>query len=211
MKAVIISGGDCPSYNLLKEELQNCKLLIAADKGIEMLLKHNISPNLVVGDFDSIDKKIFKKLDKENFNVEKFPPEKDYTDTLIAVNRAINFGVDEIVLLGCTGNRLDHVIGNVGILYKCLQLNIRCTIKDNNSNIELVNKPTVIKSRHFPYISLLSYGKEVKKLTIKGAKYPLHEYDLKLGDSIGISNEFKKDEIKIEFDDGLLLIIQSKD
>lgn len=211
MKAIVLSGGNPPSYDLIKEEMRDCNILISADSGANILYKYGIKPNVMLGDFDSIDKKILKYYENENVTIEKFPAEKDFTDSYGALEKAVELGAKEIGFLGCTGSRIDHMLGNIGLLLTCLQLGVKCYIRDENNLIRLVDKPITIEKGGYTYFSLIGYGGGGKSITIKGAKYPLKDYNLKLGESLGVSNEIVEDKATISFKEGLLLVIQSKD
>lgn len=211
MKALIVSGGKAPSIKLLKDELIKCNLIICADKGAECLIRYGIYPDILLGDFDSINEDILNNLKNKNVNIVKFCSEKDFTDTEAAVEKAIESGADQIVLLGCTGSRLDHVLGNIGMLLKCLNLGVKATIKDENNEIFLIDKPTKIYGKKGDVFSLLAYSCDVENLTIIGAKYPLKNYNLKIGSAIGVSNEFIEEEVILNFTKGTLLVAFSKD
>lgn len=212
MKAVIFSGGQIPSIDIVREELQDTDFIMCADKGAEILYKYGIEPDEIIGDFDSIDKSIFQSFQNKNISIKKFPPEKDATDTFIALEEVLKRKVDEVVLLGATGTRIDHVLGNIGLLVECLKYKVKCYIRDDHNIIFLTDKKITLTYKGYKYFSLLSYGEKVRELTIKGGKYPLNNYELQLGESLAVSNEFSMDKsVDIDFKSGLLLIVQSRD
>lgn len=211
MKIVIVSGGNSPSYTLIKKELRESKYLIAADSGANALFKYDIFPDYIIGDLDSIKTVALNYYKNRNVSIIEYPPEKDYTDTEIAVNKAIELGATEIVLLGCTGSRVDHLFGNIGMLLKCLKLGVACFIKDDNNTIFLTEKSIKIRGNLGKTFSVIPYSEEIKDLTIIGAKYPLENYKLKIGSALGISNVFDEEEIKVEFKSGRLIIIYPTD
>jgi thiamine pyrophosphokinase len=211
MKALIVSGGQRPSRELIEKELADSDVVICADSGANCLYEYKIMPHILVGDFDSIDKKVFSFFETSHCKVERFPKEKDYTDTELAMCRAIEYGADEICFLGCTGSRIDHMMGNIGLLLKALNVKVNAKLKDDNNTLILTDKPLCIKGNKGMNFSLIAYGDNVSEVTIEGAKYPLHKYNLKLGEPIGISNEFLEEEVEITFTKGLLLIIYSVD
>ncbi|WP_027623417.1 thiamine diphosphokinase [Clostridium lundense] len=211
MKALVLSGGNPPPYDLIKEEIRKCNILISADSGANILYEYRIKPNVMLGDFDSIDEKILKYYENENVTIEKFPAEKDFTDSYGALEKAVELGAKEIGFLGCTGSRIDHMLGNIGLLLTCLELGVKCYIRDENNLIRLVDEPITIEKEGYTYFSLIGYGGGVKGITITGAKYPLKDYNLRLGESLGVSNEILEDSATIDFREGLLLVIQSKD
>ncbi len=212
MKIVIVSGGTAPSYELIEKELEHSSFLICADSGGDCLYKYNIVPNYLMGDFDSINKdalEFFKK--SPQCNIESYPTDKDFTDTELVINKALDLRGTEIVLLGCTGTRIDHLMGNIGMLLKCLNLHVKAYVKDDYNSIEIIDKPIKIKGTKGKIFSLQAYGDKVENLNIKGAKYELHNYFLSIGDPRTISNEFLDVEVEISFNSGNLLVIYSKD
>lgn len=211
MKAIIIAGGAPPSLELLNEELKDSAIIICADSGANCLLNYNIIPQYLLGDFDSIDKEVFNYFSKSNCHIESYPKDKDYTDTELALLKAKEIGANTIAFLGCSGSRLDHTLGNLGLLLKCLISNIKSYIRDNNNYVELINNPVTISGMPEEKFSLLAYNSPVKNLTIEGAKFPLKNYDLQVGDSLTVSNEFKNSEVKITFSEGVLMLLKSKD
>lgn len=212
MKIVIVSGGTPPSYDLIKRELEDSTFLICADSGGDCLYKYNIVPDYMMGDFDSINREalIFFKNEEKCF-VETYPQDKDFTDTELVLNKAVELGGTEIVFLGCTGTRLDHLMGNIGMLLRCLNMNIKASIKDDYNHIYITDKSVKIKGKKGETFSLQAYSEVVQSVNIRGAKYKLHNYNLRLGDPRTISNQFLDSEVEIEFKNGVLLIFYSRD
>lgn len=211
MKVLIVSGGTTPSIELISKEIKDVSLIIAVDRGGNCLYKYNIIPKYVVGDFDSIDKEVLMFFKSKNCIVEKYPSHKDFTDTEIALNKALELKADEIVFMGCTGSRLDHVLANLGMLLKCSNLNVKAYIKDKNNTIELLNSSKLIKGYPGQTFSLHAYCGCVKNLSIIGAKYELNNYDLCMGDGRTVSNEFLDGAVSIMFQHGKLLLMKSTD
>lgn len=211
MKCIILAGGTPPSLELLKEEMEESAFIICADSGADCLFNYKIIPKYLLGDFDSINSDAFNFLLSSNCIIERYPVAKDCTDSELALLKAKELGADEIVFLGCTGTRLDHTLGNFGLLVKCINSNIKGCIRDANNYIELLNSPIIISGKPKEKFSLLAYTSTIKDLTIYGAGYPLNNYELSIGDSLTVSNEFKDSEVKITFSSGYLLLLRSKD
>ncbi|MGH4119980.1 thiamine diphosphokinase [Clostridium sp.] len=211
MKIIIVSGGIPPSRELLTKENTEGTFIIAVDSGANCLYDYKIFPDLLIGDFDSISKKVLEYFKKSKCIIDTYPTEKDFTDTEIAVRKAISMKPSEIVLLGCTGSRVDHLLGNLGMLKKCLKNSVSAHIVDKNNDIRLSNTATTLNGTVGQIFSVQAYGDEVIGLTIDGAKYPLNNYNLKNGESITISNEFVSPNVKLNFKSGTLMIILSCD
>lgn len=215
MNTLIISGGNI-DLDFLKDYLINNKnqTIIAVDKGLEALYKLKIVPNHIVGDLDSVDAKILEDYaNNPNIEIHKYVPEKDYTDTDIALNLAIQLHSSSITIIGAIGTRIDHTLANIHILTSALESNIPCQIINVNNKIYLIDKQiTLEKSKTYgKYISLIPLTSSVQGLTLNGFKYPLEDYTLTIGKSLGISNEIIQDYATIDLKDGILIVIESKD
>lgn len=214
IKTLIVSGGNVDK-ELFEEILTNNKFdnIIASDKGLEALDDLNVEPNYIIGDFDSINKEILSKyIENKKIIIKKLNPEKDYTDTHMALKLAIELKSKAITILGGIGTRIDHMLANIHILKEALDESIECKIIDNKNEIQLINKKTVLKEdKKYKYISLIPLTTEVKGVTLKGFKYQLLDANLRIGHSIGVSNEQIEENATIDMQDGILILIKSKD
>lgn len=212
MKVMIVSGGNPPSKELVMKYINKVNFVIAADKGGEYLLKFHIIPDLLIGDFDSMSKEVLDKLEEKVKEVKKFPPEKDYTDTEIAIMEAVKRGGEKIYLLGGTGTRIDHTLGNIGLLLSYKKKGIDLLLLDNNNKVYLAKNKMQIKGKQGENISFHALSDNVKNFRILGAKYNiLQGRDISLLDPVAICNEFLDTPINIEYDEGEILILHSVD
>ncbi|MBW6409783.1 thiamine diphosphokinase [Clostridium weizhouense] len=211
MRVIIVSGGNPPSKELLESYIKDADFIIAADKGGECLLNYGITPNLLLGDFDSMKKEVLKELENKVNEVVKYPPEKDFTDTEIAFLESIKRGGDKIYLFGATGTRLDHTLGNIGLLLNAKNKGVYLEIIDNNNRMYLGNKKIKLFGKYGENISFHALSDKVKSLKIKGGRYTLLECDVSLLEPRAICNEFIDTPIEIEYKEGELLILHSFD
>ncbi|MBE5820755.1 MAG: thiamine diphosphokinase [Clostridiales bacterium] len=110
------------------------------------------------------------------------------------------------------GTRIDHTLANINILMQPLKKNIECKIINENNEIQLIEKGIEIKKDdNYKYVSLLPLTTTVEKVTLKGFKYSLDKADLKIGESIGVSNEQIEEFATIDMEKGILILIRSKD
>lgn len=213
MNALIITGGKT-NIEFLKEILNNkqFELSIAVDKGLEILSKTNIIPDYIIGDFDSVNKKILSKYENKDIKIIYLKPEKDFTDTHMALKQAIKLGAKNITIVGATGTRIDHTLGNIHILKEALENNVYAELIDPNNKIILINQKTELtQNLRYKYISIIPLTTEVIGITLEGFKYGLEKATLKIGESIGISNEAIKRKLNIEIKQGIAILIYSKD
>ena len=213
-KTIIVTGGKIGN-NFINDLFSKNKYenIIASDKGLEELDKIGVIPNYVIGDFDSINKNILSKYIKnKEIKIIKLNPEKDYTDTHMALKLAIELKSTNITIIGAIGSRIDHTLSNIHILKETLDNNINCSILNENNKISLINKKTILDiDNNYKYISLLPLTTSVEGITLEGFKYPLLNATLSLGESIGISNEQVEDKAVIYLKKGIIILIQSID
>lgn len=213
MNTLIVTGGKI-NKKTAKEYIKTNKydIIIAVDKGLELLDYFKIEPNYILGDFDSIKKEILEKYEKTNINIIRLNPEKDLTDTHSAINLAINLNSTKIDILGAIGTRIDHTIANIHTLKIAIDNNINIKIINENNEITLINKDIKVKNdKEYKYISLIPLTTTVEGVTLKGFKYLLEDATLNIGDSIGISNEQTSKEAEIKLKKGILILIKSRD
>ncbi len=215
MKTLIVTGGKLEKEFLLKTIKESeFETIIAVDNGLKILSEIKVNPQHIVGDFDTVKREILEKY-KENksIKIHEFNPIKDNTDTDIAIKLAIKLKSGEITIIGGIGTRIDHILGNIHVLKYALDSNIKCKIIDENNEIQLINKTTILKKKDITkkYISLIPLTEKVENINLKGFKYELKNGTLTIGSSLGISNEISKEEAIIEFGNGILIMINSKD
>lgn len=219
---IIVSGGNIQygfALDFLKKIINRAGReqisLIAADKGMEFFMQAGILPDLVVGDFDSLSEE-GKKYIRENgsLKVKRLKPEKDDSDTQSAVSHAVLEGAKNILILGATGSRLDHLMANIELLALGKELGVQISIMDANNYICLVRSGTVLKKKgqFGRFVSFFPLGGEVRGVTLAGFKYPLKNHCLRTSDSgLTVSNEIKEDSAEVTFDSGTLMMIMSRD
>ena len=207
MRAIIISGGKAPSKELLLSYIKEDDILIGIDKGCDVFYEYNITPNIILGDFDSAKKEYIEEFIKKGVKIEKYNPEKDYTDTHLGYIKAKEANADEIIMFGVTGTRIDHTLANFGILFMALKDKIKLEIIDDNNRIFIIDKRTTFKGKKGELISFHALSNVVKNVNIEGAKYTLKNYDMTHLEPRAICNEFLDKDITISFDKGIIMVI----
>lgn len=214
---VIISGGGL-DYEFASEFInrEKSEILIAADKGLAFCKAKNILPTQIVGDFDSLGEEFLQEYEALGVPIRRFRPQKDDTDTEIAVRLAMELGAKRITILGATeGNRLDHLFGNVLTMMLPAQKGIDCFMVDAHNRVRILTKPLEIRKeeQYGKYISLVPLTTDVCGVTLTGFQYPLRNYRFSVYESasLGISNELIEETGKIDFRSGILLMLECRD
>ncbi len=215
METLIVAGGSV-TKNFLNQILEQHHFddIIAVDKGMELFLDNVCKPDLILGDFDSAKPEVLRFFREETkVLIMEYPPEKDETDTELALRIAIERKATKITLIGVTGTRMDHTLGAIQLLGYGLKRNVECILIDEHNRIRLVQTDVKIakNEQYGTYVSLIPFSPLVRKVTTKGMKYPLVAEDLPCFIVRGVSNEIVDDIGEISFEDGLLLVIESKD
>ncbi|MDO5416734.1 MAG: thiamine diphosphokinase [Lachnospiraceae bacterium] len=188
--------------------------IIAVDGGLEAVKALGLMPDMIVGDFDTAKQPLIEEFRRLPFIIwDVHEPEKNETDTELALRKAAAFGCTHITILGATGGRFDHMLANVFLLYGCLQQGIRACILDAQNKIYVIDEPyTFRRSEQWgTYLSFLPLLGEIKGITLEGFKYPLTDYDLEAASSRCISNELAEETGTIRFREGVAICVESKD
>ena len=176
--------------------------IIAADGGLDSLKKQGIEADLIVGDFDSLGYK------PEGKNVICHKPEKDDTDTILAVNEGLERGFDTFVLYGCLGGRLDHTIGNIRVLSYLTEKGAKGYIISEKQVITVISNGSIsFMPNEKGYISVFSLNGDAEGVSENGLKYTLENATLKYNTTLGISNEFTGIKAEISVKKGMLAIL----
>ncbi|MBQ4384186.1 MAG: thiamine diphosphokinase [Firmicutes bacterium] len=203
-------------------------MTIAADSGIDFFYNNGRKcPDLFIGDYDSADPGMVDYYaDKEQTLKMTLPTHKDWTDSEKSLMTAIEANCDPIHLIGMTGGRLDHTLGNIQMLRRAADAHVHAYLADPYSRtlmvaandadpetgVRPVRRITLNREKAYgKYFSLIAAGGPVTGLTVTGAQYNVADAVLAGDSSLGVSNEFAEDEVHISFDSGYLLIVESRD
>lgn len=182
-------------------------LIICADGGAQVARNWGLSPAVIVGDQDSIDTETKNYWAEKRVPFLKFPVAKDKTDLDLAVDYAINEGVKEIILTGGWGSRIDHSLGNVGLLYSLAKRGITNSLVTKESSLFACFGQFAASVQVGSIISLLPLTPVVHNVTSKGLRYSLEGVNLSKGSTLGISNEAVAKKIQLKFASGILLVV----
>lgn len=199
-KCIIIGAGTFYGH---MPEIAEGDYIIAADGGYRYCKKCGINPDLVVGDFDSLEKK------PEDCPLELLPVEKDDTDTLAAIRFGLKEKYEEFhIIAGTGGKRIDHTIANMQCLTSLSNKGKTGFLYDEKSIITAITDSTIV----FPEdaegtVSIFAAGDTAKGVTERGLKYSLDNADLTNDFPIGVSNSFKGTRSEISVRNGTLYVV----
>ena len=173
--------------------------VVAADAGAATALAFGFTPNVVIGDFDSLDPSTVLDVPRETF-----PRDKDATDGQLAIERALGFHPIELVLVGFLGGpRLDQALANVFLLTR---LELATVLLDEQNECILLRRAHTWNPEPTEIISLIPITESVGGVSTEGLRWPLRGETLTRGDTRGVSNEPDAQRARVEITEGLLLL-----
>lgn len=227
MNILIITGGYIQTDFALDFLRTHCfEQVIAVDGGLKFahraaqtMKKENrlLALTHIVGDFDTVSPDILAQYtDRPDVVIHRFNPEKDNTDTDIALRLAIELcrsNNGSITILGATGSRLDHVLANITMLRLPFEAGIQAWIVDENNRISILSGTLCLEKeqQYGQYVSLIPLTEEIRGVTLKGVKYPLENHTVRLGESLCVSNEITDNVAMLTVRDGMALVLETKD
>lgn len=202
---MIVAGGQIGSRDFYRNLIIDHDLIIGADSGADSIRSLGIAPHIVVGDLDSISTETLAWVKRNDVVIREFPADKDKTDMELAIEEAVAAGATEITLTGAWGGRVDHSLANIFLLRTALRHGIECCIKEEDGDIFIVDRRTVVSGAPGDTVSLLAL-EACAGVALDGFKYKVPDGKLSPGSTLGISNILLGKQGKIELQSGLLLI-----
>ena len=143
-KACVITGGEInPVFLKQMVKVHADAMLIVVDGALEITDSLGMMPDYIVGDFDTVDHKVLQRYPEQL--ILRHPPEKDQTDTELALETAISSGCDRILLFGATGSRIDHSLANIFLLQRMAAKNVTAEIYNETNKLYLKTESFKIK------------------------------------------------------------------
>lgn len=202
MRTLIALSGDIADPATCLRIARTCSLVICADGGAKHLRALGIVPDRLVGDMDSIDGPSSVWMESRRVDIRRFPVEKDWTDSELAVNAALEAGTgegDEIWMIGAIGDRLDHMLANLGMAAALCARRIRTWLTDGMTYITALRGPDELRIDPVgmglanPLVSVIPVpGAELSGVTLDGLVYPLEDATLQAGSTCGVSNRVRE-------------------
>lgn len=206
-KCLIIAGGELKEPARYQELAQNVQYIIAADGGARHANELGLLPNLVVGDFDTLSADEVRSLAKQGIELAQYPVDKDYSDTHLALLKALELGYTEITIIAALGGRIDHTLANIMLLALPEARDIKLNILADQQELILIRKEALLTGEPGTIVSLLPLSEQVTGITTDGLAYQVPQHTFIMGHPNGISNVMTGKEARIKVAEGLLLAV----
>jgi thiamine pyrophosphokinase len=206
--AVVFIGGDPPDPRVV-DRLPAERFVIAADSGLDHAFALGVTVDLVVGDLDSVSGDALARAEALEIPIERHRPDKDATDTELALDAAVDRGAEHIVVVSAVGDRLDHSLGALLALARPSLGGRLVEAWWGRAHVTAIQGPTQhsIDAPADTLVSLLPLHGAACGITTTGLRYPLRAETLPAGSSRGVSNEVNDPPASVELDRGCLLVV----
>lgn len=199
--AVILAGGEPPLRADIEREIKRARIFICADGGANTALRLKLTPDVIIGDFDSVRGETLRKFASSDLIR---VAEQETTDLEKALNYCVNVRHREVHIFGALGLRADHAAASLGLFVKYGQ-ELKLRVYDSFGVISSVTKSERLNVAKGQKLSLIPLRK-CRGVRTRGLKFPLRRENLELGVREGISNEALSKRVEISLDSGLLLL-----
>lgn len=199
---LIVSGG---AFAPLPEDLPAPGLVIACDRGWQYAERLGVTPDRIVGDFDSA------AAPRTDAPVERLPTRKDDTDTMYAARRAMELGWRSIAICCAFGGRLDHTLANIQTAAWIVAHGGEAQLLGADERAFVFTGGT----RRFPRrplrsLSLFALTDECEGVTLRGTKFDCEGVTLSAAFPLGVSNVWTAEAAEVAVKSGILMVLQSK-
>lgn len=206
----IFANGDFRAPARVQDDLRG-RFIIAADGGTRHALALGLTPNVIIGDLDSLPPDLVRDLEVRGAEVIPHPRDKDQTDLELALAHARDRGATDVLLLGLLGGRLDQTLANVFLLALPEWDGMRLWFKDGPDTAYLLRDGDTLCIHGHPgdTVSLLPLTPTVTGVTTRGLRWPLQNATLHFGRTLTVSNELEEEEGEVRVGRGRMVVVRS--
>jgi thiamine pyrophosphokinase len=209
-RAVIFANGTLPDTEAARRLLRSDDFLIAADGGCRHALACGRAPDVLIGDFDSLEEGLRESLRRAGSRLLSFPAGKDETDLELAIALAVREGYSSVLIIGGLGGRTDQTLANLSLLADPSRAGTAIVLDDGCEEVLRIGPKTVLHGTAGDIVSLLPFGVPAEGVRTEGLRYPLRDETLLPFNSRGVSNRMLSDTAVISVEKGLLLCIHTR-
>lgn len=211
MGALIVASGELHGGPAVDELVRSrWDMVVCVDGGTSHAARLGIRPDVIIGDLDSAHGGALERFRSAGVKVLAYPPEKDKTDLDLAVEYVVAEGISSIVALAAVGDRIDHVLANILLTVKAASLGASLVLTDGRSEVRLVIGEAEVVGAPGDWVSLVAIGGDARGIYTDGLKYPLCDADLRMGETLAVSNELLDGRGRIRVRSGHVVMIHTR-
>ncbi len=211
VSAVIVAGGD-PIDPVVLERLPDRRYVVAADSGLDEVARLGLSPDVVIGDMDSVSASALRAAQADGVTLHRHPRDKDATDLELSLRHAAERGHRHVVVFGGYGGRTSHLLGNALVLAADTFATMRIEWHVGATTLTVAHPGTGATASGEPgdLVSLLAAGGDASGIVTTGLRWPLRAETLRSGSTRGISNELLSNTASVSLERGSLLVLHER-
>ena len=209
LHVLIFANGVFDDQVFFQDQLKDVDMVIAADGGAKHCARLHITPDILIGDFDSLDAAELKTFEMAGVKIIRHSDRKDYSDLELALLHAKSSGASQVQILGALGARWDQTLANLLLPASAQLRDLDIRILEHGQEIMLFHggKHYEIHGASGDVVSLIPIDRNVQGVTTTGLEYPLKDDPLHFGATRGISNVMTDDSFTVNINEGLLLCV----
>jgi thiamine pyrophosphokinase len=206
----VIAGGSIGNKDFLRSQIDKFDPdeLVCADSGARHVVALDLTPQVIIGDMDSLTPEILQRCEERGSRIIRHPRAKKETDTQLALEYACRSHPDEIRIYGALGGRIDHALANISLLLPVARRGVTTKLVDEWCEVFVITQTTRITGIVGQTVSLFPLSALVQGIKLEGFEYPLSGGTMEIGVPYGISNRLQTDRGIISLGSGCLLVVQ---
>jgi thiamine pyrophosphokinase len=207
--AIIFANGRIKDLESVARLIHSMDLIVAADGGARHCQKLGLTPDVLIGDFDSLDQADLYEFERSGVQIIRHPVRKDYTDLELALLHVKSIGVTSTYIFGALGLRWDQTMANLLLPASSNLSDIKIQLFDGNQEITVIKAgdPYEISGNPGDTVSLISLKAETGGISTEGLEYSLKDESLAFGATRGVSNVLREKQATVRLSKGLLLCV----
>ena len=206
MRIIIFANGNLPNLEKARQLIRPDDFILCADGGTRHALALGLTPNVVIGDLDSVTEEERRKMKEIGVEVMEYSRDKNETDLELAINHALTLNPSQILILAALGGRMDQTLANIALLSDLRLSTFDVRLTDGVEEIFFCRDQAEVEGRSGDIVSLLSWQGEVTGVFTENLRWHLHYETLYPDKTRVISNEMTSDVATVSITSGLLLI-----
>lgn len=206
MRIIIFANGNLPNLEKARQLFRPDDFILCADGGTRHALTLGLTPNVVIGDLDSVTDEERRKMKELDVEIIQHPADKNETDLELAINYSLTLNPVQILILAALGGRMDQTLANIALLANLQLSTFNLKLIDGVEEIFFCRDKVKVEGRSGDIVSLIPWLGEVTGVFTENMRWHLHHETLYPDKTRGISNEMIADTATVSIESGLLLI-----
>ncbi len=207
MRCIILANGEYGEVQAYQNIFRHDDTVLCADGGANYAYKMGLIPAIIIGDMDSIWPEVRSYFAGRNVVMREFARDKDFTDTQLALDMALEWGATEIVMLGTLGKRLDHTLSNLYYGMELVTRGVKLTHYTPEFQVHIINQDIEIEGTPGDTVSVLALTEEACGVSEIGFDFLLQDTVLEKSKPFAVSNRLASSKGKISVQQGILAVI----